>query len=311
MLDLTPERDARTRYVWHKVDRPSLCKTMASCLEARLGDPDRVGHAILDSNDSANDFAQKVVAAIREAVDAEVPTVLCNPANPRPQPVPRIVENRLKIEERALRILSGLQHGSPACKLQHRVWMESVKQTNRQLRITRTVRKRQRNDSQARTQSGLYSLAKRARSIGRIRGSAHMPRLKRADGTFCETDAQNALCYRQHVSHAVDICSIDLIDVELSPAAGATAAPVADGPPFSPPCQRYVCNSELFDGLAGLWHISVMHFRKPRDGTAFEGIPDIPILTFNNLIRESREGGLRVLGVKLDHALSWKWHIDH
>lgn len=55
----------------------------------------------------------------------------------------------------------------------------------------------------------------------------------------------------------------------------------------------------------------IMHFRKPRDGTAFEGILDIPNLTFDNLIRESHEGGLGVLGVKLDHALSWKWHIDH
>lgn len=56
---------------------------------------------------------------------------------------------------------------------------------------------------------------------------------------------------------------------------------------------------------------SIMHFRKPRDGTAFTQVPDIPNLTLDNLILESAEDGLRVLGVKLDHALSWKCHIDH
>ncbi|KAF4901311.1 RNA-directed DNA polymerase from mobile element jockey, partial [Colletotrichum viniferum] len=59
---------------------------------------------------------------------------------------------------------------------------------------------------------------------------------------------------------------------------------------------------------------NVMHFRKPHGdlnaASAPQNIPNLPFLTEENLVKETDEGGLRILGVQVDHQLTWKWQID-
>ncbi|OHE92936.1 hypothetical protein CORC01_11803 [Colletotrichum orchidophilum] len=198
-LSTAVDQDARKRFRLKKSAAEELPVKVKERLEANICPVSDIPSQELDGPGAVDQFAKAFTDSMKQAIEACADPVDLIPAGQKPEPETRLINSLLKLEERELGVLRRLKYGTPVYNKQLSQWQRAVRNTNYRLRIYRTVRKRNRLAKTAEHQVGLYELARQTRAASQTQGRAHMPWLKNANGSVCNSHAENAHCFRSHI----------------------------------------------------------------------------------------------------------------
>ncbi|KAF4478276.1 hypothetical protein CGGC5_v014021 [Colletotrichum fructicola Nara gc5] len=193
-----PHRDDSIRYLWRKVSEQTLAYTIPRYLEL-LGNPPLNTQADIDRHIAK--FLRLLSAAIADCV----PTVKRNPF--RPNTVKRTVTSAMQrdmaLERKAARALSRLRPRDRGYKKTgYKKTVRRYEALRRAVEYAiRTQNRKGFREHIADTSKGLdvFNTLKQGVRWATKTEPAHSPPLQNPDGTLCESDAENAACFRETV----------------------------------------------------------------------------------------------------------------
>ncbi|KAF4813436.1 putative RNA-directed DNA polymerase from transposon X-element [Colletotrichum siamense] len=213
-LNLQVDRRPRKMYRFDKVNKEDFQDSVNKKLQLALGDPEAIPE-LVDCN-AAEAFAQNLCEALMETVKDMVPTVDLNASETRNQH-PQLAEliEAFDAELHANRALHDTRRDNLAYDERYEKWEAAIKETNRFLTIANTVASRNRAGNLSEGLVSLQKIMAQARRTALTQMPPHLQYLKTADGTFCQSQAENAHVLRSKL--------FDETSDSLPPAGEATA----------------------------------------------------------------------------------------
>ncbi|KAF4900995.1 RNA-directed DNA polymerase from mobile element jockey [Colletotrichum viniferum] len=213
-LNLQVDRRPRKMYRFDKVNKEDFQDSVNKKLQLALGDPEAIPE-LVDCN-AAEAFAQNLCEALMETVKDMVPTIDLNASETRNQH-PQLTEliEAFDAELHANRALHDTRRDNLAYDERYEKWVAAIKETNRFSTIANTVASRNRAGNLSEGLVSLHKIMAQARRTALTQMPPHLQYLKTADGTFCQSQAENAHVLRSKL--------FDETSDSLPPAGEATA----------------------------------------------------------------------------------------